>query len=119
MSLKRTRLERRTPLKRGQGLNPVGKKARKDHAELAKVRPEVLARGCEFTAYLHFAPASIFENFTRPVPITCAGQLDPHHAVKRSQGGSNHPTNLICLCRRHHDFTEHEPTLCREIGLLR
>ena len=29
---------------------------------------------------------------------------DLHHIVSRSQGGSDHPHNLVSLCRVHHDL---------------
>lgn len=34
------------------------------------------------------------------------GPLDIHHVVKRSQGGADTPTNLVRLCRGHHDATD-------------
>lgn len=118
--MKRSPLKPGKPPKRKTKLRAIGKKGRKDRAEMDAVRPEVLARGCEFRDYLSRSGIpELTLSFPRPIPFTCAGPLDPHHAVKRSLGGSNHPSNLICLCRRHHDFTENEPALCREMGLLR
>ena len=32
--------------------------------------------------------------------------LDPHHVVKRSHGGSDHPDNITMLCRPCHDRTD-------------
>ena len=35
--------------------------------------------------------------------ILCTGRAsDIHHAIPRSQGGSNFPDNLVSLCRFHH-----------------
>lgn len=33
----------------------------------------------------------------------CSEKLHVHHIVFRSNGGSNAPSNLICLCEKHHD----------------
>jgi hypothetical protein len=32
--------------------------------------------------------------------------LDPHHVVKRSQGGLDTATNIVCLCRPCHEHTD-------------
>lgn len=99
-------------------MRKIGAKGRRNRLEMAAARPEVLARGCEFHSYTRGADASWFIRARGLSPI-CAGPLDAHHARKKGQGGPNDPSNLICLCRRHHDFTEDEPALAREIGLLR
>ena len=31
---------------------------------------------------------------------------DPHHVVKRSAGGADHPDNVVWLCRAHHNQTD-------------
>lgn len=36
----------------------------------------------------------------------CQFGLDPHHITPRSQGGGDIPSNLITLCRKHHDMAE-------------
>jgi len=36
----------------------------------------------------------------------CQFGLDPHHVVKRSQGGDDVAENVITLCRKHHDLAE-------------
>ena len=36
----------------------------------------------------------------------CGAPFDPHHVVKRSQGGGDHRQNLVLLCRRLHDLTD-------------
>lgn len=38
----------------------------------------------------------------------CLGPIDPHHVVKKSQGGGDHD-NLVPLCRWHHDLVETTP----------
>lgn len=34
------------------------------------------------------------------------GRLDPHHLVKRSQGGGETEDNIVLLCRAHHEATD-------------
>lgn len=31
---------------------------------------------------------------------------DPHHVVKKSAGGADHESNVVGLCRRHHEQTD-------------
>lgn len=49
--------------------------------------------------------------------------LDPHHRRPVGRGGSrdaqvHSPSNLICLCRRCHDWIHEHPRLAREAGFL-
>ena len=41
------------------------------------------------------------------VPWCNAPAQDPHHVTKRSQGGGDDLSNLLALCRRHHDQTDY------------
>lgn len=34
------------------------------------------------------------------------GSLDPHHVIKRSQGGADHEGNLVMICRTCHRATD-------------
>jgi len=34
--------------------------------------------------------------------------LTTHHIIPRSEGGDNHKSNLICLCRECHDIVENK-----------
>ena len=34
------------------------------------------------------------------------GDMEIHHVVKRSQGGTDEPSNLLRLCQRHHAVTD-------------
>jgi len=51
--------------------------------------------------------------------IACWGPLDPHHILRRSQGGTNDPDNLVTLCRAHHDWVHAHPARSVDLGLLR
>ena len=84
---------RRTRMRR------VGKKGRAKATRLKAIRPLLEARSggrCE-----------------NPLCRTVRRPLDPHHIVKRSQGGSDDPaTNLILLCRADHrrlDLPRNDP----------
>ena len=35
--------------------------------------------------------------------LRCSGRPHIHHAVLRSQGGRDHPDDLLLLCEAHHD----------------
>jgi hypothetical protein len=55
------------------------------------------------------------------VPLVgCAGPLDVHELVRRSQWreGFLHPENCVLLCRSHHDFVHANPSSARAVGLL-
>lgn len=51
--------------------------------------------------------------------VQCAGRLDPHHALMRSQGGKDRPEDVIMLCRAHHDAVHQNPARSYALGLLR
>lgn len=114
--MKRTPLKRRTPLARGtvalvrSPLARVGKKQRRDRAELAAARVVIEGRSsgrCEF-----FMPGV----FT---PIRCEAQAAHlHHVQRRSQGGSNDPSNLRHLCSHHHQLIHDNPAWALEAGWL-
>jgi 5-methylcytosine-specific restriction endonuclease McrA len=35
--------------------------------------------------------------------------LDVHHVIERAAGGSDHPSNLVTLCRQHHQLMRAAP----------
>lgn len=80
---------RRAPMKRTR-MRRVGKKGRARSKRLEAVRPALEARSggrCEI-----------------PWCRTSKRPLDPHHLIRRSQGGSDDPaSNLVYLCRGDHD----------------
>jgi 5-methylcytosine-specific restriction endonuclease McrA len=94
-------IKRRTPLKRSSGL----KQKRKGLA--SDVRSEVFLRdkGCRGRALIP--------------DLSCWGKLDPHHILRRSQGGQDTPENLVTLCRAHHDWVHAYPESSRQLGLLK
>ena len=51
--------------------------------------------------------------------LSCWGKLDPHHILRKSQGGQDTPDNLVTLCRAHHDWVHGNPESSRNLGLLR
>lgn len=46
------------------------------------------------------------------------GDLHVHHIRRRSQGGTDDPSNLVTLCATHHKYVHDHPALSREMGLL-
>lgn len=44
--------------------------------------------------------------------------IDYHHIIPRRNGGSNHPDNLITLCRFHHDLIHRHESELRPYELL-
>ncbi len=56
----------------------------------------------------------------RLVPeVRCWGPVDPHHVLRRSQGGEDTVENLISVCRAHHDWIHQHPARSYELDLLR
>jgi len=57
---------------------------------------------------------------TRLVPeVPCFGALHVHHLLRRSQGGSDDPSNLATLCAVHHGWVHEHPARSVALGLLR
>lgn len=83
---------KRTALKRGTRLRPIGKRGAKARKELDLVRLEVLVRArgrCERCK-------------------KASRVLDLHHRRGRAQGGSHTVQNLVALCRAcHTGITDH------------
>ena len=52
--------------------------------------------------------------------IPCRGRGHIHHAVLRSQGGRDHPDDLLLLCERHHIHAhEGDRTGAEVCGIIR
>ena len=102
--MKRTALSRRP-----------SKAKREFDAEYAAVLPSVLARGCEFRAYL-FRSTRIppEKGFT----LQCSGPERGHHAKGRRARDANDPSNLRCLCDGHHQYVHAHGRWSREVGLM-
>ena len=94
-------IQRRTPLKKSSGL-----KAKRRGLD-TDVRSQVFIRdgGCRGRALIP--------------ELSCWGRLDPHHILRRSQGGQDSPDNLVTLCRAHHDWVHGNPESSRNLGLLK
>ena len=98
--MKRSPLRRRTPLRRvGKNKKRVG--VPKDVYALVVGRD----RFCQGQKH---APE-----------VSCWGRLDPHHILRKSQGGPDTVDNLVLLCRAHHDHVHGNPAWARTVGLLR
>jgi hypothetical protein len=105
--MKRTPIKRKTELKRSGSINK-GKPLKKTVKAVPKdIYQQVLARdgGC--------VARSLVEQ------VRCAGRIDPHHALMKSQGGKDTLEDLIAVCRAHHDWIHANPAKSYELGLLR
>lgn len=51
--------------------------------------------------------------------VACGGPLDPQHVIPRSAwaGGRLVAANVLCVCRRHHEFIDDQPALAADLGL--
>jgi hypothetical protein len=92
---------RRSPLKRRQALRAQSERAVAYQDELWEVAPLVKARADGICEVCHFAPIEHL-----------------HHKLRRSQGGSNHISNLLGVCREDHEFIHSNPAYAYEKGWL-
>lgn len=99
--MKRSRIERRTPLRAGKGLE---RRTRLRSKPSRRARPEEpLAERCEAN-----------------VPGECTGRPEErHHILRRSQGGGDGPENTLDVCRRCHDWIGDNPMEAASRGLAR
>lgn len=85
----------------------VSKKQAVKDREFARARREVLERD-EHTCQL----SGLMDGHH------CTGRLEVHHVLRRSQGGSNDPLNLITLCAGAHGWVHGNPAEAALFGLL-
>lgn len=95
-------------------LKPMSDKRRRDLAEREKVVATVLARDrtCQARALVPEVRCAS--------PIRDRAPLEVHEIVKRARWSRAWLTPEVCvaLCQAHHDWTEAEPALATERGLL-
>lgn len=106
----RSTLRRSAPLERSSRLGEQIRRSTRQRKRLgvpSTVREEVINRdrGCR-------ADRLVTE-------IRCWGPIDPHHVLRRSQGGPDTSENLISVCRAHHDWIHQHPARSYELGLLK
>lgn len=101
--MKRSPLRRKTPLKR----TPFVVRRKKAQGVPKDIYAQVVLRdqGCRASL---LAP-----------DVRCFGRLDPHHVLRKSQGGPDTLDNLVLLCRAHHDHVHRNPAWSKSVGLLR
>jgi hypothetical protein len=116
LSLIRSVLVRRTPLRRGGALKRTGflkRESRKRQAERdarRQVREETLARD---------GWRCVAADLDTGIP--CGGPLDVDEMVSRARrpGGHLDASNTNVLCRSHHEWKHTEPARAYELGLAR
>lgn len=94
-------MKRGGPLQRRSALRKVGKKGKRDAAELKAAQGLLHARSggvCEFCSH-------------RPA-------VHAHHIKRRSQGGDNSQWNLAHLCAHCHGWVHDHPAEAVKVGLL-
>lgn len=91
--------------KKPKRLRRVGKKGERDREELAETKPVLLERSrgrCE----------------ARTSSLCTGVGVHAHHVRRRSQGGSNDPTNLLWVCFFCHAAIHANPEQARELGMI-
>jgi uncharacterized protein DUF222 len=87
-------------------------------AELAKsatLRPLVVKAAAE----PHYVPSAKLAEFVRCRDLTCRAPgcdepavcCDIDHTIPYADGGLTHPSNLKCVCRKHHVLTTFDPAI--------
>lgn len=106
--MKRSPIQRRTPLKGASRLKPRSRKRIEETDKRRQVREDALrAAGWRCTA-------------TATVPeVRCWGPLDVDEVKSRgvNPGGHLDPSNVQVLCRAHHDWRGAHPAEARARGL--
>lgn len=72
---------------------------------------------CQFWSYVSHNVARTAPGST--YPGSCGGPLDPHEVIPRSAwaDGALDPSNVVSLCRLHHDWVGDNPDDAHAIGL--
>lgn len=117
--MKRTPLNRKTPLKQGKPLErktrlaPVSKRRRQvQRQRVEMVKTELAKRElCEAGTMIYHGG-----HHNR-----CEGlSVELHEPLTRARGGSIlEPANTVAVCRCCHDWIHNHPTAATELGLLR
>ena len=117
--MKRSPLQRRTPLRAAKGLDrgtsrlkrtrlaPISAKRRDQIPDRAAVREAVFARDGAKCAAAPFFP-----------DVRCHGGPTVHHVLKSSQGGPYAEWNLITTCAVHNSLIEDRPVEAEAAGLV-
>lgn len=100
-------------MKRGGPLRQVSAKREAENREREKAKAVVRQRargGCEARGV-----------FARNWPeVNCGGPFDFHEVLTRARGGSiTDPSNILMVCRCHHDWITAHPAESAEVGLVR
>lgn len=101
-SMKRTPLKRFTPLRRRS------KKRERADFEYEKLRRQLLDKALVTRCAAH---GFLLHH--------CSGPAVVHHVLRRSQGGTNDPSNLIVVCNLHHKLIHDNPVAAVDAGFLR
>lgn len=105
--------KRRTPLKR------TGFTKDRVSAQLARTRAKRKTLAVPKDVYQEVLARDHGCRAAGVAPGQCAGRIDPHHVLRRSQGGPDTVENLISLCRLHHSWVHEHPAESYAFGFLK
>jgi hypothetical protein len=98
---------RKTPLKRGSRLSPVGAKTRREASAVAA-----------FRLALHVRSGGFCEARTPACPEGRHEGVHAHHIRLRSQGGGHDPANGLLVCAASHRWIHDHPAISYANGWL-
>lgn len=113
--MKRSAIARRSPmprpsvpLARRSGLSPESPKRKKERAAYRRMKAAVYERDGHTCQAAALVP-----------DVACGGPLDPQHVIPRSAwaGGRLVAENVLCVCRRHHDWIGSHKQAAADLGL--
>ena len=113
--MKRSRLERKTPLKRETRLRTVSERRRQRDADYPQRRQQVWDRQdghCGWSRDFHTGDTFGIEHCTREM-------TDVHHIAGRGGSQPHRLSNLVGLCAEHHRWVHANPEKARDLGLMR
>lgn len=124
--MKRTRIVRRTRPERKTRLIPAGPPARNVRLNRTGDLPRVSARRRKRDAYYDAQRQAVYDRAGGRCEFReadgwarcCQPMVDVHHLAGRVGPDPHRLSNLIGLCRHHHDQAHAHPAWAYEVGLL-
>ena len=108
-------------LNRGRPMRQRSVKREKQDREYRPIHDAVIERdgGCVAGGSVMWKPVAP-EMWPWWPEVRCGGSLIVHHVISRARDKTLalEPSNLVCLCERHHQAVHENPLLATERGLL-
>lgn len=112
-------MKRGGPLKRNTPLKRSGFKQDRVSAQLKRTRAKRKSLAVPKDIYEAVLARDAGCKAAGVAPGQCQGRIDPHHILRRSQGGPDTMENLVSLCRAHHSWVHDHPGESYELGFLK